>query len=86
MNSVLSILITILFVSIVTLVAVKLNVINKSKALTFVTWNLFLNLPLEYFKLFDSHTRDLGDIWFIFAMGYFFIYEYGEIVIYDKKA
>lgn len=85
MNSILSIAITIIFASIMTLVAVKIKAIHKSKAFTFLTWNLFINLPLEYFKLFDSHTRDLGDIWFIFAMGYFFIYEYGEIIIYDKK-
>ncbi|WP_092708087.1 hypothetical protein [Acinetobacter sp. yr461] len=75
-----SILITVL----IPVLMLKYWALKKSAFFSCLTWFLLFSVTGEYFRLLDHNTRDLADIWFLFAIGYMTVFEYGDWIDYEK--
>lgn len=77
-------IVSMLLAVLIPLLMVKFFHLKKSSFFSCFTWFLFFSVLAEYFRLLDQHTRELADVWFIFAIGYMAIFEYGDWVDYER--
>lgn len=77
-------IVSILLAALIPALMVKYWGLKRSSFFSCLTWFLFFSVTGEYFRLLDYNTRDLADLWFLFAMGYMVIFEYGEWIDYDQ--
>lgn len=67
-------------------ISLKAKTLKRSKAFNLFTWLMFFNVVAEYFiRPISQNLKDLADVWFIFAVGYMFVFEYGEWIDYDQN-
>ncbi|EMW6422785.1 hypothetical protein ACWQOK_000608 [Acinetobacter baumannii] len=58
--------------------------LKKSAFFSCLTWFLMFAVVGEYFRLQENHIRDLADIWFLFAISYMTIFEFGDWIDYEQ--
>lgn len=66
------------------LLMVRFLNLKKTAFFNCFTWFLFLTVLGEYFRLLDYHAREIAEVWFIFAMGYMVVFEYGDWLDYEN--
>ncbi|WP_046127551.1 hypothetical protein AAID36_10955 [Acinetobacter baumannii] len=63
---------------------VKFWHLKKSAFFSCLTWFLMFAVVGEYFRLQENHIRDLADVWFLFAISYMTIFEFGDWIDYEQ--
>lgn len=70
-----AIILNIFLITVLIILLVKFSVIKKHSAFDFFTWHLLFCVISTYAMTFNQNLKDWADLWVIFAIFYFTIFE-----------
>ena len=77
-------IVSIILAALFPLLMVRFFNLKKTALFSCFTWFLFFSVMGEYFRLLDYQAREIANVWFIFAIGYMAVFEYGEWLDYEN--